>query len=62
MSDLRFPDERQFHTLPGEPGHIENPLPTLFWPDDDPPPVWWGYASDGTLTKNFRSYKDYCDG
>ena len=37
------------------------PLPTLEWPDDNPPAHWWGINPNGELTKVYRSYEDYCD-
>lgn len=42
-------------------GTIDNPLPTLEWPDDNPPVSWWSRNKKGELTKVYRSYEDYCD-
>ena len=42
-------------------GTERNPLPTLEWPDENPPASWWGYNANGELTKVYRSYEDYCD-
>ena len=42
-------------------GTLSNPLPTLEWPDENPPASWYGYNEKGTLTKVYRSYEDYCD-
>jgi hypothetical protein len=45
-----------------EPGMSpDRPLPTLEWPNDNPPPYWWGKNEVGSLTKVYRSYEDYCD-
>ena len=41
-------------------GTRDNPLPTLEWPDNNPPASWWGIGPQG-LTKVYRSYEDYCD-
>lgn len=50
--------------LPRATGSIgrspDRPLPTLDWPDADPPPSWWGIGPNSDLTKVFRSYEDYC--
>ena len=40
---------------------MNHPLPTLEWPDDNPPPHWWGINENCELTKVYRSYEDYCD-
>lgn len=41
--------------------HPDYPLPTLEWPDENPPASWWGIGPCGELTKVYRSYADYCD-
>ena len=47
---------------PAPTGRSTNsPLPTLEWPDDSPPPSWWGEGPNGELTRVYRSYEDYCD-
>lgn len=38
-----------------------HPLPTLDWPDDNPPPSWWGVDEKGQITKIYRDYEAYCD-
>jgi hypothetical protein len=49
-------------TSPAAPlGSMDNPLPTLFWPDENRPAYFWGISPTGELTKVYRSYKDYCD-
>jgi hypothetical protein len=40
---------------------FDTPLPTLKWPDDNPPAFWWGLDDEGYPTKVFRSYRDYCN-
>jgi hypothetical protein len=40
---------------------MNDPLPTLEWPDGNPPASWWGRNRTGKLTKVYRSYEDYCD-
>jgi hypothetical protein len=38
-----------------------NPLPSLEWPDKNPPPSWWGLGRNGELTKVYRDYRAYVD-
>ena len=47
--------------IPQKGRSISDPLPTLEWPDDNPPPWWFARDKDGNLTKVYRSYEDYCD-
>jgi len=43
----------------GKPGSRGNPLPTTDWPDENPPPHWWGFNANGKATLVYRSYEDY---
>lgn len=56
------PGEAPVSSAPAPTGRSTNsPLPTLEWPDDSPPPSWWGKGPNGELTRVYRSYEDYCD-